>query len=71
MSYRTEVRVALYHRDNGRKASNTLILLDGEVPHDQAVARARALLEKDYCPSRHYLLNCIDLGNYSVEVVQR
>lgn len=68
----TNIRVALYRRPHGRRSAHTTVSLLGAVPREQAVAETRDCIESDHMPPsvRDYLLNCIDTGNFSVEVVQ-
>ena len=60
------VRIALFELPNGRPTQHTRILMQGELTHDDALKRAYTIVHSDRSISREYLLNCLDIGNFSI-----
>jgi hypothetical protein len=62
----TTVYIGLFKRP--RLSAHTRISFAGLIPHDDAVALARAELDADrnLRSTTDYLHNCLDLGNFTV-----
>lgn len=62
----TTVRIALFNRPNGRTTQHTRISLQGEFNDAEALKRAYTIVQADRNIHRDYLLNCLDIGNFSI-----
>lgn len=62
----TIVRIALWSRPDGRTAQHTRIHLRGHLTPTEALTRAYTHVHNDRSVDRDYLLNCLDIGNFSI-----
>ena len=68
---RTELRIAPFTQPDGQTLARLTLNFRGALPEAEAVAKAKAIIAAKPLNNddRGYLLNCIGLRNYEMEVI--
>jgi hypothetical protein len=68
---RTELRIAPFGQPDGSRLAKLTLTFRGALPDSEAATKAKHIVEVK--PLNHsdrgYLLNCLNIGNYEVEVI--
>ena len=62
----TTLHIALFTQPDGTTRARSHIDFKGNITEEDAITRARHILRLDRSIDKGYLLNCLDIGNYTL-----